>query len=136
MAGAEKHDSGFQYRLRLKLKDLEMRRGGNYRVTQEELAAMVTARLGRKKPYTSVTAYHWMRGRRPPYEAMVALAAVLSEEGGPKVDPGWLAFGTPGADAAYDAEMARLSVAQAAVSRRARQAGDGASGRRRPGRSS
>lgn len=124
-------DRGFSYRLRQAVKALELERGSD--ISQEELGAMVGAEM--KRPaFSGVSVHRWLKGQRPSYEAMVALAKVLH------LSPGWLAFGENnhnggngqhGDHALVTKSAAAAAVSKAAVKQPGRSAG--APGRRQSG---
>lgn len=76
---------GFNERLRAARK----RHEGMFDVDlgQEEIAAFVSERVKRDKPYSAQSAGGWLRKAWPPPDVIVALAELFD------VDPGWLAFG-------------------------------------------
>lgn len=112
-------DPGFSYRLRQSVKALELARGTD--ISQEELGALVGKAMGRD-PFTGVAAHRWLKGRRPGYTIMIALAKLLN------VRPGWLAFGE-------DDTIAKKSSARAEAARaHLRRPGEHTLKARRPGR--
>jgi transcriptional regulator with XRE-family HTH domain len=121
-------DADFSYRLRQAVKALELARGKD--LTQDELGELVARKQGRGEPYTGVAVHRWLKGRRPGYETMRALAAVLA------VRPGWLAFGEGGDDdAAVSRSVARGAASRAQLRRPGRNLRSAQPGRRRSDRS-
>jgi transcriptional regulator with XRE-family HTH domain len=121
-------DADFSYRLRQAVKALELARGKD--LTQDELGELVAKKQGRGEPYTGVAVHRWLKGRRPGYETMRALAAVLA------VRPGWLAFGEgelDGVNATRSRE--RSAESRAAMRRGGRNLRSAQPGRRRSDRS-
>jgi transcriptional regulator with XRE-family HTH domain len=103
-------DPEFAYRVRLAAKALELATGRD--ISQEELGELVGKELQRD-PYTGVAVHRWLKGRRPNYEIMAALARVLG------VRKGWLAFGEGSAGEGVHAELIRRSIESAVKSREA-----------------
>lgn len=117
------YDAGFSYRVRQAMKAMELARGKD--ISQEELGAMVGKQMGRD-PFTGVAAHRWLKGRRPGYDIMAALARVLA------VRPGWLAFGEDDVIAKKSSERAQAS--RSALRRGGRNLRSGLRGRRREDR--